>query len=317
MQLPRIADLTPTDAGWGFFLCADKFMRSGRGADYVGLVLQDASGTLAARIFENVERLRDEFEAGEFVKVQGRVQSSYGRLQLVIEHIRRVLPDQDRAAGFNEDRLVPTSPRPLVEMWAELEQEIAATAHPHLRQLLQVIVQRVGARLRVWPAARTVHHAYRGGLLEHILQMVKAGRALARLYGADEDLVVAGAMLHDIGKLEELHYDLTATYSRDGNLVGHIALGALLVHDACGDVAGFPDDLRVALLHLIASHHGSRDLGSPVEPMTAEAIILSTVDALDSTLNQVRRALQEDQSGGEFTAYHSRLGRVLWKGDRR
>lgn len=313
MQLPRIADLSPGVEGWGFFLCADKFARSGRGGDYVGLLLQDASGALPARIFENVERFRDEFEAGEFVKVTGRVQGTAGRLLLVVDHIRRVLPDQDRAAGFSEERLVPTAPRPIAEMWAELQQEIAAITSPHLRALVQAIVAEQEPRLRVWPAARTIHHAYRGGLLEHVLQMTRAGRALARLYGADEDLVVAGALLHDIGKTEELEYELTTSYTRDGNLIGHIALGTMMVHDACRRIPGFPEALRTALLHLIASHHGSKERGSPVEPMTMEAIILSAVDELDATLNQVRRAMDEPAEG-EFTPYQGRLGRAFWRG---
>lgn len=313
MQLPRIAELSPGLEGWGFFLCADKFTRSGRGGDYVGLLLHDASGALPARIFENVDRLRDEFEAGEFVKVTGRVQGTAGRLLLVVDHIRRVLPEQDRAAGFSEERLVPTAPRPIAEMLAELQQEIAAITSPHLRALVQAIVAKQEPRLRVWPAARTIHHAYRGGLLEHVLQMARAGRALARLYGADEDLVVAGALLHDIGKTEELEYELTTSYTRDGNLIGHIALGAMMVHDACRGIPGFPEALRTALLHLIASHHGSKERGSPVEPMTMEAIILSAVDELDATLNQVRRAMDEPAEG-EFTPYQGRLGRAFLRG---
>ena len=200
-------------------------------------------------------------------------------------------------------------------MWRELQQVVAAVGNTHLRALLQRIVAEHEAALRLWPAARVVHHAYRGGLLEHILTMAEAGRMLAVLYGANADLVVTGAILHDIGKLQELEYDTATTYTRDGNMIGHITLGSIMVHDACRAIAGFPDALRAQVLHLIGSHHGERALGSPVEPLSIEAFILSAVDDLDATINQVRRAIRDDDGSGEFTGYHSRLGRALWKGD--
>ena len=317
-RLPTASKFTATSIGWGFFLCTDKSVRTGRGSDYLALTLADATGEVVARVFDNVDRLREEFEAGEFVKVQGRANLHNGRLQFLVETIRPVMtgPDsQDRRDGFREDALVPSAPRPIDEMWRELQQVVSAVQHPHLKALLARIISEHEAALQRWPAARVVHHAYRGGFLEHILTMAEAGRMLARLYGASADLVVTGAILHDIGKLQELHYDTTTTYTREGNMIGHITLGSIMVHDACRAVAGFPDALRAQVLHLIASHHGQRALGSPVEPLSIEAFILSAVDDLDATINQARKAMAGDNSGGEFTAYHSRLGRVLWKGD--
>ena len=317
-RLPSVSALTANSVGWGFFLCTDKSVRTGRGGDYLALTLADATGQIVARAFDNVERLREEFEVGEFVKAQGRANQFNGRLQFLIETIRRVMagPDsQDRRDGFREDALVPSAPRPIDEMWHELQQVVAAVGTPHLKVLLTRIVTDNEAALRLWPAARVVHHAYRGGFLEHILTMAEAGRVLAVLYGANADLVVAGAILHDIGKLQELQYDTATTYTRDGNMIGHITLGAIMVHDACRDIAGFPDVLRTQILHLIGSHHGERALGSPVEPLSIEAFILSAVDDLDATINQVRRAIRDDEGAGEFTGYQSRLGRALWKGD--
>ena len=258
--------LTANSIGWGFFLCTDKSVRTGRGGDYLSLTLADATGEVVARVFDNVDRLREEFDAGEFVKAQGRANLFNGRLQFLVENIRRVMvgPDsQDRRDGFREDALVPSAPRPIDEMWRELQQVVAAVGNPHLRALLDADRLRARRRaLRLWPAARVVHHAYRGGLLEHILTMAEAGRMLAVLYGANADLVVTGAVLHDIGKLQELDYDTTTTYTRDGNMIGHITLGAIMVHDACAPFAGFPDALRTQVLHLIGSHHGERALGS-------------------------------------------------------
>jgi 3'-5' exoribonuclease len=185
----------------------------------------------------------------------------------------------------------------------------------HLRVLLLRILADHEVQLREWPAAQVIHHAYRGGFLEHIVKMAEVGTLVARAYGADTDLVLAGVILHDIGKLQELAYESGAiAYTREGNLVGHIALGLVLVRDAASGVSGFPIELRTQLEHLVLSHHGSREHGSPVEPKTIEAFILASVDELDARINQVRRAVQEDAGEGEFTAWHKRLGRVLYKG---
>ncbi len=209
---------------------------------------------------------------------------------------------------------MPSAPRPIDEMWNELQALVAGVSDPHIRELLHRIVACNEAKLRVWPAAQVVHHAYRGGYLEHALKMADVALALARAYDARADLVVAGVLLHDIGKLQELAYDGTTRYSREGRLVGHITLGAIMVRDAALAIDGFPPDLLTEVEHLIASHHGSKDLGSPVEPMTVEALILAMADDLDAKIHQVRQATAEDANEGEFTAYHQRLGRVLWKG---
>ena len=316
-RLPAVSELTENVAGWGFFLCTDKALRTGRGGDYLALTLSDASGEVAGRIFDNLERLREEFDAGEFVKVQGRLQIYNGRSQFVVENIRRVMTgpeSQDRRDGFREESVLPSAPRPVDDMWAELQRVIEEVRDPHLQVLLRRIVADNEAALRIWPAARRMHHAYRGGLLEHVLSMVAAGRTLAVLYGARPDLVVAGAILHDIGKLQELLYDAGTTYTRDGNLIGHITMGAIAVSDACRAIAGFPDELRAELLHLIVSHHGARERGSPVPPASLEACLLAAVDDLDARINQVKRAIADDVSEGEFTAYDARLGRTIWKG---
>ena len=314
-RLPRNATLDPDLTGWNFYLCARKDVRVGKGGEFLALVLQDASGQVAGRVLDNVERYRDEFEAGEFVRVEGRTSLHYGELQLVASSIRRVHPAQDAAQGFREEECVPSAPRPIGEMWADLEAMVAAVPDGPLRVFLHRILADHGAALREWPAAQVIHHAYRGGLLEHVLTMARTGTSLARIYGAREDLVLAGAIVHDIGKLQELAYDNGAvSYTRDGNLVGHIALGLVLVRDTARGISGFPDDLRAELEHLVLSHHGSRDRGSPVEPKSVEAFILAAVDELDARLHQVRQAMQDAGVDPAFTPWHKRLGRVLYRG---
>ncbi len=314
MRLPPIRQLTPDAVGVGFYLCQQKELRSGRNGEFLSLTLLDATGRIAAKVFDEVDRMRGEFEEGEFVKVKARANTYGGRLQLVVENIRRVNPVQDRALGFREEDCVPSAPRPIEEMWADLEALVAGISNPHLQQLLRCLIARNEASLRVWPAAQVVHHAYRGGYLEHALKIAVVGGALARAYDADLDLIAAGAVLHDIGKLQELAYDGATSYSREGRLVGHITLGAMMVREAALAIDGFPPELLTAVEHLIVSHHGSRDLGSPVEPMTVEAFILAAADDLDARIHQVRQALAEDANDGEFTGYHHRLGRVFWKG---
>lgn len=314
-RLPRLNELTEGAEGWGYFLCTFKEVRPVRSGEIVICTVQDATGQVTAKVLDEVPRFRDEFDAGEFVRVEGRAGLFQGQLQLIITHIRRVNPPQDRLQGFREEDCVLSAPRPIDEMWAELMTHLQSVRDPHLRVLLHRIAADHEAELREWPAAQTIHHAYRGGLLEHVLKMADIGRYVARAYGAQEDLVLAGVLLHDIGKLQELAYEPGgAAYTRDGNLVGHIGLGLIMVREAINGMAGFPDDLRAQLEHLIVSHHGTREHGSPVEPRTIEAFIVAMVDELDARIHQVQRAIREDPGSEEFTAWHRRLGRVLYKG---
>lgn len=314
-RLPRVAELSAESEGWGYFLCIDKELRPVRNGEILLVTLQDATGQISGKVLDDIERFKDEFEAGEFVRIEGHATTFQGQLQLAVAHIRRVSPDQDRLQGFREQDCVISAPRSIEAMWADLASHLQSVQDPYIRVLLNRIVADHEAQLREWPAAQAIHHAYRGGLLEHKLQMASVARHIAHAYGASEDIVLAGVLLHDIGKLQELEYEPTgASYTRDGNLVGHIGLGLILVREAINGISGFPEDLRAQIEHLIISHHGTRDRGSPVEPRTIEAFILAMVDELDTRINQVRRAIREDQGSEEFTAWHKRLGRVLYKG---
>lgn len=314
-RLPRLNALTPDAEGWGYFLCTYKELRPIRSGEILLLTLQDATGQVSAKVLDHVDRFKDEFDSGEFVRVEARATVFQGQTQLTIQHVRRVNPPQDRLQGFTEDECVLSAPRSAEEMWAELREHLQSVRDPHIRVLLNRIVTDHEAELREWPAAQSIHHAYRGGLLEHKLKMAQVGRFLARAYDASEDLVLAGVLLHDIGKLQELHYEPGgAVYTRDGNLVGHIGLGLIMVRETINGISGFPLETRSQIEHLIVSHHGSRDHGSPVEPRTIEAFILAMADELDTRINQVRRAIREDSGHDEFTAWHKRLARVLYKG---
>ena len=285
------------------------------GSELLVITLQDSTARVTAKVLDDVARFVGQFDAGEFVRAEGESSVYNGRLQLVLTAIRRVHPDQDRREGFREEECILSASRPIGDMWAELSARVAAVEQPFLRVLLTRVLADYGDQLREWPAAQTVHHACRGGLLEHVTKMAETGTSLARAYGANADLVLAGVVLHDLGKLQELSFDSgLASYTSDGNLVGHIAMGVVLVRELTSGISGFPDELRSHLEHLVLSHHGSRDHGSPVEPKTVEAFILAGVDDLDAKIDQVRRAVRDDTGDGEFTAWHKRLGRVLYKG---
>ena len=314
-RLPRLRDLAPDTEGWGYFLCTYKELRPIRSGEILLFTLQDATAQIAAKLFDDIERFKDEFDTGEFVRIEARTTTFQGQMQLSVTHVRRINPPQDRLQGFREEDCVLSSPRSIDEMWTELRTHLDGVRDPHIRVLLNRMTADHEAELREWPAAQNIHHAYRGGLLEHKLKMAEIGRFLARAYDAREDIVMAGVLLHDIGKLQELRYEPGgATYSRDGNLIGHIGLGLIMVREAINSISGFPDDLRAQIEHLIVSHHGTREHGSPIEPRTIEAFILSAIDELDTRIHQVRRAIQDDPGGDEFRAWHKRLGRVFFKG---
>ena len=313
-RLPRIAELTANLSGWAFFLCSRKDARSGRsGNEYLELYLQDASGEIRGKVFQDVELIKQEFDAGEFVKAQGRTNVYQGRMEIILDKIRRILPDRDGADGFREEDCIRCAPRPADEMWAELMGRLDSVQDDALRALLGDIVQQNAEQLRVWPAARQVHHAYRSGLLEHILKMMDVSLFLASQYGASRDLMIAGALLHDIGKLRELAYGTTTDYTVEGNLVGHIVIGAGMLRDAARSHPAVSAEVLMQVEHLILSHHGDLELGSPVRPMTVEAFLLSAVDDLDAKLHQIRRHLDEDDSPGAFTSVNRRLDRALYK----
>ena len=169
-MLPPIRQLTPDSSGLGFFICTQKDVRPGRNGEFLSLMLQDATGRIVGRVFDDVERLKGEFDAGEFVKVRARANLYNDRMQLIVENIRRVHPEQDRKDGFREEDCVISSVRDVDEMWSELQGLIANVGNPFIKQLLEKIVCANEAKLRLWPAAQTLHHAYRAGFLEHVLQ---------------------------------------------------------------------------------------------------------------------------------------------------
>jgi 3'-5' exoribonuclease len=205
-------------------------------------------------------------------------------------------------------------------MFAEVRAIVAAMSNPHLRALLDAIFDdpEIARKYKLAPAAKTIHHAWLGGLIEHVLSVCALTRAVAPNYpDVDVDLVLAGAMLHDIGKIDELTYDRGFGYSDVGQLLGHIHIGLAIVADKIRAVPDFPPKLRVLLEHLILSHHGELEFGSPKTPMFAEAMLLHHLDNLDSKMDTVRGAAGRERSGdGNFSGFVASLDRSILRKER-
>jgi 3'-5' exoribonuclease len=303
-----------------FFLIKKKERRRTRtGKDYLDLLLADRTGTVAGKIWgELLPALDPLFAAGEFAAVSGRVESFQDELQLTVERIKgvgRFSPEQLAAAAFDPDPLVPASPFDAHSLWAELrgwaEQDIV---HPGLRTLTLGLLDKHREAWLTWPAAKQYHHAYKGGLLEHSHRLVRLARqVLEVLPDLDRSLVLAGALLHDIGKIREIDGFLAAQSSLEGQLLGHIALGWELVREAARDIRWDDPRIPLHLEHILLSHHGQLEFGSPVLPQTPEALLVHTLDDLEGKLKMIGGALDQDRGEADFTDWHRVLKRKILK----
>ncbi len=284
------------------------------GKPYLVLTVMDKSGEVSGPIWDNVAALQKICVAGEVVRLTGTVQSYRDSLQLRIDEITRV-PQQEIELGH----FYPVSPRNIEHMADELQSLVQSVAHPFLKKLLNHFFKKGEGWLQFQqaPAAKGIHHAYIGGLLEHSLSVAKVADFLAQHYaGVDRSMLLAGALLHDIGKLQELQMDGgLVDYTVRGRLKGHLVIGSEMVAQAAGKIRDFPGELLEQLQHLILSHHGRQEFGSPAVPMTVEAFILSFLDDLDAKMNiteQLRRKMDKAAMG--WTDYQRSLERYLYLG---
>jgi 3'-5' exoribonuclease len=299
----------------GFALLARKEVRRDRGGrSYLDLDLADASGTMVAKAWPDSPAFTGTAEARRFVALRGVVRRHREQLQLVLEECREATA-ADREAGFDEARLVPTTREDLDDLWRRAQCLFGERIErPLLRRLGEEALAVHGPELRLHPAARAMHHAYRGGLLEHVVAMGElAVRLSAQYRELDRDLLLLGVLFHDLGKLRELTATPPSDYTLRGRLVGHVVLGRDLLRQRCAAIPGFPADLELVLEHLVLAHQGRREFGAPVEPMTAEAIALHFLDDLDSKLNQFRLT-RSTSAPGPQVQWHRGLGRWVYLG---
>ena len=313
MKSPFVSEMQPNQVTTATFLVHIKDVRQKKtGEPYLSLVLGDRTGELDAKMWDNVADVMDTFDRDDFVKVKGLLQIFQNRPQLTIHKMMRIHEaDVDFADYF------PASERDPLEMFAELRAIISTVGDSHLRALLNAFMddQEVARRYRIAPAAKNVHHAYLGGLIEHVLSVCHLSRAMAAHYKhIDLDLLLTGAVLHDIGKISELTYDRSFAYSTEGQLLGHIVIGLRMVQEKIARIPDFPPRLRTLVEHLIVSHHGELEFGSPKVPLFAEALLLHHLDNLDSKMECMRNMVAKDRHvEGYWTGYSAALERSVLK----
>ena len=308
----EIKDRDPVNA---VFLVKDKVLAMAKnGKPYMNLRLMDKSGDIEAKVWDNTELLDKQFDKDDFVKVRGKASVYMNKMQVVIAEIVKVPEDQVVLANF-----LPESPRDGAEMRQELTDAIATLGNPHLRGLMEAFLADEPF-LRLYcqaPAAKGMHHVYLGGLLEHSLSLVKLVKSIVPLYnGINEDLLIVGALLHDVGKIHEMSFERAIDYTDAGKLLGHITIGVELVDEKIRLVDGFPRELSLLLKHMLLSHHGQYEYGSPKRPKTIEATILNYLDDMDSKINGIQTHIaKETASTSRWTAHHRLYDRYFFKGN--
>jgi 3'-5' exoribonuclease len=313
MKSPYVSELQANQIVTGMFLVQHKDIRQKKsGEPYLSMTLADRTGELDAKMFDNAAEVLDAFERGDFVRVKGLLQVFQNRPQLTVHKILAIAESEVDFADY-----FPASKRDRNEMFAELRSWIASMTNPHLKGLLEAMFadEVIALAYRTAPAAKSVHHAWLGGLIEHVLSLCHLAKFTAAHYAnIDFDLLLAGVILHDIGKIRELTYARGFGYSTEGQLLGHIVMGVRMIDDKLRQVPDFPAPLRDLLMHMILSHHGELEFGSPKVPLFAEALLLHHLDNLDSKMECIRGLVEKDRLvAGVWTGYSPPLERSVLK----
>jgi 3'-5' exoribonuclease len=315
MKSPYVNELEPSKVITSSFLVQSKEIRQKKtGEYYLSLILADRTGEVDAKMFDNVADALYAFERDDFVKVKGLIEVFHNRPQLTIHKVRRMDENEIDILDY-----FPCSRRDPDEMWSELRGVAAAIGNPHLNALVKAFLddEEIARRYRRAPAAKQIHHAFLGGLLEHVLSLCALARVTAAHYThVDLDLLLTGAILHDVGKIHELNYERGFSYSEDGQLLGHIQIGLLMLAEKLRGLPDFPVRLRRLVEHMILSHHGHLEFGSPKRPQFPEALLLHYLDDMDSKMECMRALIERDrQVQGCFTGFSSALERAALKKD--
>ncbi len=308
----KIAQLPASGTVEGIYRITYKDAKQTQKGDlYLTLGLADETGEVEAKVWENAQEVDSRFQKGDVARVKGTLDSYKGQKQVVVTHL-------EHADREEIERLIPKAPRSLEEMEAEWHALVALVENPHLKALLERVWnnQELRQALSTAPGGKKIHHPYRGGLLEHALAVAKCAYLLwLKVYPhLDRDLLVAGGLLHDIGKTQELAWVGTEPeYTDRGRLLGHVMLGNEILARLMGEI-DFPPELAMKLQHIVASHHGEPETGAVQKPMFKEAVVIHFLDELDSKLSGFQVFLQKDQQEGNWTSYHRWFERFIYKG---
>jgi 3'-5' exoribonuclease len=280
------------------------------GEPYIALTLGDRSGQIEAKMWDNVEEVLEAFEQDDFLKIKGLINKYKNRFQLTIHKLRKL---GDSEIEF--DDYLPKSTKNIDELWLTLAAFIVSFQNPHLRSLVQAFMAdpEIAAAYRNAPAAKTLHHACIGGLLDHVVSLCRSCDLLSQNYPQiNRDLLLTGVFLHDIGKIHELTYNRSFSYTTKGQLLGHMIIELEMLQAKIAQVPDFPGELKILLEHLIISHHGHYEFGSPKLPMFPEALMLHYLDDLDSKMEAMRATFErEADQESPWTSYNPSLGRPL------
>ncbi|MFH1862952.1 MAG: HD domain-containing protein [bacterium] len=284
------------------------------GSPFLVVEFSDRSGRLPGKIWEQVEEFKKILEVGQVVKLAGTITTFQDKPEIHIERLRPINPEDP----VDRSRIIPTSERTADEMRRHLRRLIEGIRHPQLRQFLRRFFDdpEISEAYFQAPGGKQWHHAYVGGLAEHSLNIAEILLKVVEFYPhANSDLLVAGALLHDVGKIQEFNWDVTVDYSDRGRLIGHIVLGQELLASRRQLEPGLDDEIWKNLMHLVLSHQGSGEQGSPVVPMTLEAILLHHADEMDSKANAFNRIIQRSREKGDsWTEWVTLMNRYLYSG---
>jgi 3'-5' exoribonuclease len=280
------------------------------GEPYLALTLGDRSGQLDAKMWDNVEEVLTVFEQDDFLKIKGLVNKYKNRFQLTIHKLRKLGDSEIEFADY-----LPKTTKDIDELWQSLGDFVNSFQNPHLQALVRAFMSdpEIAAAYRNAPAAKTLHHAYIGGLLDHVVSLFRSCDLICRNYTqVNRDLLLTGVFLHDIGKIHELTYNRSFSYTTRGQLLGHMVIELEMLQAKLALVPDFPDELKTLLEHLIISHHGEYEFGSPKLPMFPEALLLHYMDDLDSKMEAMRAHFErETDLESPWTSYNASLGRPL------
>ncbi len=298
------------------FVLAEKFLsRKKDGNNFLNVTLSDKTGRIKGVVWDNVDDVGLNVSSGNFVHVKANVSEYRDTLQLVIKSMTACPVESVDPADF-----LPVTSLNVDDLFERLVKKTESLQNDHLKQLFNAFWEdKAFVRdFKRAPAAKNMHHAYIGGLLVHTVSMVFLADKIAEHYrgGAiDRDLLIAGAILHDVGKLREFEYQYKIDYSDEGRLLSHIVIGLKMIDEKLDKLQNFPKDLEILLKHLVVSHHGSREFGSPEVPKTIEAVLLNYVDEIDSKVNGIRDFIAQEDTGENWTSYHKLLGRHFYTGN--
>ncbi len=277
---------------------------------YLNVILADSSGELEARVWKHAQSFYDQVEKGGFARIEGKVNAFQGRKQMVIEKMCAVAKEE-----VNLQNYLVKSQRPGELMLSELKELAQKIEDRYLNQLIANILNdaEIARRLCSWQAGKSIHHAYEGGLIEHILSCTQLAVQLSSHYQVNSSYVIAGTILHDLCKIYELTDGLNVDYTEEGKLIGHVVKCLEIIDSFAAQIPSFPHSIKTHLKHIVLSHHGEFAYGSPKIPMTSEAMLVHMIDLMDSKMATFATIKKKDQQVGHWSQYIKHLDRVIYK----